>query len=177
MNNLVRPLTTDRSALLVDESDEQFRQLVYDLFTIANHMQTVREGMANRIGVTGPQYSILMAIAEMHDKGGVGVKSVADHLHVTGAFVTSETGKLIKQGLLQKRSAPRDRRRVLLTLTEKGQEAFDAILPELSRINDVFFSSLDKTTFRQLSGTIESMVPYAQAATKLLDPALGRVGK
>ena len=105
------------------------------------------------------------------------MKSVADHLHVTGAFVTSETGKLIKQGLLQKRSDPRDRRRVLLTLTEKGQEAFDAILPELSRINDVFFSSLDKTTFRQLSGTIESMVPYAQAATKLLDPALGRVGK
>lgn len=170
-----RPTTTDREALLVDGSDDLFRQLVYDLFTIANHMQTVREGIAGQIGVTGPQYSILMAIAEMQEKGGAGVKSVAKHLHVSGAFVTSETGKLIKRGLLLKKRDLDDGRRVLLTLTKNGQAIIEKILPELSRINDVFFSSLDETSFIQLARQIENMVPYAQAATKLLDPAIRKI--
>ncbi len=177
MSPFVRHLTTDRLALLAEGSDDKFRQLVYDIFTIANHMQTVRAGMANQIGVTGPQYSILLAVAESQESGGVGVKAVADHLHVSGAFVTSETGKLIKSGLLKKRSDPTDRRRVLLTLTDTGQAAIEKILPELSRINNVFFSSLDEAAFSKMAWAMAEMVPYAQAATKLLDPAIRRIGK
>ena len=158
--------TTSREELLVGGSDAKFRQMVYDLFTISTHMQSVRDHVAVRVGVTGPQYSILLAIAEMQDNVGVGVKRVADHLHVSGAFVTAETGKLLKLGYLVKRPNPEDRRRVRLTLSAKGRHETDQVLAELCRINDIFFGDLDKKAFDKLSEIAASMIDSAKEALR-----------
>ncbi len=156
--------TASREDLLDGGSDARFRQMVYDLFTISTHMQSVRDYVAGRMGVSGPQCSILMAIAEMQGEVGVGVKRVADHLHVSGAFVTAETGKLLKQGYLVKRLNPEDRRRVRLTLSAKGRQETDQMLPELCRLNDIFFGKLDKSSFERLSDIAASMIEPAKAA-------------
>jgi plasmid stabilization system protein ParE len=47
----------------------------------------------------------------------VSVTRVARHLGLSGAFVTVETGKLIKLALLTKQPDPKDRRPVCLRLT------------------------------------------------------------
>tara|TARA_B100000315_G_scaffold250997_1_gene284889 strand:- start:1197 stop:1700 length:504 start_codon:yes stop_codon:yes gene_type:complete len=158
--------STNRAELLEGGSDARFRQLVYDLFTISTHMQSVRDHIAGRIGVTGPQYSILLAIAEMGNDVGVGVKRVAEHLHVSGAFVTAETGKLIKAGYLNKQQDSDDRRAVRLTLSTKGRREIEVVLPELRQVNDVFFSGLNKSEFEALSDIIAGMIDGAEQATE-----------
>ncbi len=158
--------STNRDELLEAGSDVRFRQLVYDLFTISTHMQSVRDHVAERIGVTGPQYSILLAIAEMGNDVGVSVKRVAEHLHVSGAFVTAETGKLIKTGYLNKQQDQDDRRAVRLTLSTKGLTEIERVLPELREINDTFFGSLNKPEFEDLSTIIAGMIGGAERATE-----------
>jgi DNA-binding MarR family transcriptional regulator len=158
--------STSRAALLEEGSDARFRQMVYDLFTISNHMQSVRDHVASRIGVTSPQYGILMAIAEMQGEIGVSVKLLAAHLHVSGAFVTAETGKLLKLGFLEKRPNPNDRRGVRLTLSENGRRKTSQILPELCRINDIFFGELDKKKFEELSVMAADMIGPAKEAVR-----------
>ena len=64
------PATASRQALLEAGSDDRFRQLVYDLLTISVRMETAREHLARRLGVSGPQYSILMAIARLVARHG-----------------------------------------------------------------------------------------------------------
>ena len=91
-------LTIGRPELLRDGSDLAFRQMVSDLFTISARMQTVRDAVAERLGVSGPQSGILLAIWELQGGDGVGVKRIAGHLHVSGAFVTAETGRLARGG-------------------------------------------------------------------------------
>jgi len=158
--------TTSREDLLTQGSDVRFRQMVYDLFTISTHMQSVRDHVASRIGISGPQYSILMAVAEMQNDVGVSVKRVAEHLHVSGAFVTAETGKLLKLGYLEKRPNPEDRRGVRLTLSARGVEVTRLILPELCRINDIFFGGLDKNAFEVLSDIAADMIAPAEEALR-----------
>jgi MarR family transcriptional regulator, organic hydroperoxide resistance regulator len=158
--------TTSREDLLAQGSDARFRQMVYDLFTISTHMQSVRNHMASRIGISGPQYSILMAIAEMQNEIGVSVKRVAEHLHVSGAFVTAEAGKMLKLGYLEKRPNPEDRRGVRLTLSAKGTEETGLILPELCSINDVFFGGLDKNDFEGLADIAANMIAPAEEALR-----------
>src|ERR1700732_5050633 len=110
------PATAARQALLEAGSDDRFRQLVYDLLTISVRMETAREHLARRLGVSGPQYSILMAIARLQERHRVRVGGVAKARHVTSAFIATETGRLARLGLLSKSPNPKDRRGILLAL-------------------------------------------------------------
>ena len=116
----VLPVTVSRGALLEKGSDRRFRTLVSDLFTIAARMEAVREHLGHRLGISGPQYSLLIAVAHLQGGTGVSVGAVAQAMHVSSAFVASETGKMARVGLLLKRANPQDRRGVLLSLAPGG---------------------------------------------------------
>ena len=84
------PTTASWPALLEKGSDDRFRRLVYDLLTIASRMTTVREHLGARMGISAPQYSLLMAVGQFQGACGVGVTAVAKVLHVSSAFVATE---------------------------------------------------------------------------------------
>ena len=58
------PPTVSRNALLEKGSDECFRRLIYDLLTVTSRMAMVREYLGERMGISAPQYSLLMAIGQ-----------------------------------------------------------------------------------------------------------------
>jgi DNA-binding MarR family transcriptional regulator len=166
------PVTTTRPELLPDGSGERFRQLVNDLFMIAVRMDAVRGRFSDMLGVTPPQYVILITVAQLEAAGaGTTVRAVAEHTHVSGAFVTAETGKLARMGLVAKRPNPRDGRSVLVTLTAKGRRALAAALPNIRAVNDVFFGKLGAEDFERLSAAAARIVE-ASAAAVLLAHAL-----
>ena len=80
---------------------------------------------------------------------------VAGHLHISGAFVTIETGKLLKLGLLTKRPDPKDRRRMCLGVTPKGAELLQRLAPSQAQVNDVLFGFLDAAQFRQFRSLVD----------------------
>ena len=108
----ILPPTVSRDVLLESGSDRRFRSLVADLFTISARMEIVRERLGRKLGITGPQYSLIVAIARLQASGGVSVGAVAQALHVSSAFVATETGKLVRRRFLAKRTNPLDRRGV-----------------------------------------------------------------
>ena len=108
-------------------SDRRFRALVNDLFTIASRMEIVRTHLGARMGISGPQYSVLLAVAHLQGEHGVSVGTVAQAMHVSSAFIASETGKLARRGLLLKRPNPDDRRSMLLSLAPAGRLKIDRI--------------------------------------------------
>ena len=162
------PATASRQALLEAGSDDRFRQLVYDLLTISVRMETAREHLARRLGVSGPQYSILMAIARLQDRHGVRVGGVAKALHVTSAFIATETGKLARLGLLSKSPNPKDRRGILLALTPRGQAALVKLGPEIRAVNDDFFKPLDRAGFQALASTAAALVESSSRVERRL---------
>ena len=64
----VLPPTVSRGALLETGSDRRFRTLVNDLFTIASRMEIVRAHLGRRMGISGPQYSVLIAVAHLQGR-------------------------------------------------------------------------------------------------------------
>lgn len=162
------PATASRQVLLEAGSDDRFRQLVYDLLTISVRMETAREHLARRLGVSGPQYSILMAIARLQDRHGVRVGGVAKALHVTSAFIATETGRLARLGLLSKSPNPKDRRGILLALTPRGQAALVKLGPEIRAVNDDFFKPLDRAGFQALASTAAALVESSSRVERRL---------
>ena len=104
------------------QPDGTFRQLLYDIHVVAGLLESAREYLAGRLGVSSSQYNIIMVVARQGAENGVSVSDVATRLGVTGAFVTNEVKKLVKDGFIHKKPNYNDRRSVLLSLTPDGYE-------------------------------------------------------
>jgi DNA-binding MarR family transcriptional regulator len=179
----VLPATVSREALIEKGSDRRFRALVADFLTIASRMELVREHLGRRLGISGPQYSLVVAVAHLQGATGVSVGTVAQMLHVSSAFVASESGKLARRGFLLKRTNPIDRRGVLLSVAPEGRLKIDRLSTEICAVNDLFFGALDGAAFRALSsaaaalvGSSSKAVHYISSAKGTPQPALSRVG-
>ena len=167
------PLTATSPILVSGKSDHSLRKLLYDFFTVSARMETVRRYLGERVNITVPQYSIIMAVAELQGKSGVSVGRVGEYLHVTGPFVTMELGKLIKKGFLEKNPDLQDKRLSLLTLSPEGAKALQSLVPGLQQINDVFFELDSRAEFERLCKTLDKLVGNSQRALALINATRG----
>lgn len=161
------PLTTSRPELLVEGRDREFRHLVHSLFGFAALHERIRAGHAQTIGLAGIEYTVLISIAHLSQDGGVNVKTVADHLYLSGAFITAVTGRLLAHGFIEKKTDPGDRRRVTLTVSTKGRAALERLAPIQRQVNDVEFGALTREEFDLLGGIMDRLIESGGRAVAL----------
>jgi DNA-binding MarR family transcriptional regulator len=170
------PLTVSRPELLSDGTDQDFRHLVHSLFGFAAHHERIRSGHARVIGLAGIEYTVLISIAHLAQQREVNVKTVADHLYVSGAFITSVIGRLIKRKLVEKAVDPNDRRRVTLAVSAKGRSALERLAPIQRQVNDVEFGCLSRGEFETLTALIERLIDSGARAVALQNYLLSSLG-
>ena len=129
-------LTISRPELLSEGRDRQFRHLVHGLFGFAAHHERIRSGHARVIGLAGIEYTVLIAIAHLSQDGDVNVKTVADHLYLSGTFITAVVGRLLRHCLVIKKIDASDRRRVTLTVSAQGRAALERLAPIQRKVNE-----------------------------------------
>jgi DNA-binding MarR family transcriptional regulator len=161
------PLTVTRPELLNDDTDRDFRKLVHNIFAFMARHEAIRDGHARQIGLAGIEYTILISIGHLALDGDVNVKTVADHLHMSGAFITTVTSKLQGLGLVEKTQDSVDRRRISLVTTEKGKSLLRRLAPYQREINDVEFGSLSREEFQFLSKIFETLIVSGDEAVAL----------
>jgi len=168
------PNTVNREELLVGGSDFEFRQFVHDSLGFSARLLAVRDGFAKLLGISGPQYTILISVAHLVERGPVTVSGIANHLHLSGSFVTTESNKLAKRGLVSKVADEADRRRVLLEVTDEGNRRLHHLAEIQAQVNDVHFGALSRETFDQVRTIMPELVESTDMALSLLDH-LGRM--
>lgn len=152
------PLTITRRALLVRGSDVEFRRLIYRLLLVEERLRHVRAFLGKRIGLTGPQYTLLITVAYLQGATGITVQSLARDLRVTSAFITGESRRLIERGLLAKRRNPHDSRSTLMSVTAGGRRRISELVPELRTVNDAFFSRVSAQSFRHAQRFLDQLL-------------------
>ncbi|WP_162300738.1 MarR family winged helix-turn-helix transcriptional regulator [Alkalilacustris brevis] len=163
-------LTVSLPGLLHEGSDARFRAMLHNLLAFAARLEQVRGRFGAMVGLSGSQYTVLISIRHLQVKaGGVGIKAIADHLSLSGAFVTSETNKLIKLELVTKRPNPEDARRVLLSITPKAAQLLDGLAPVQREINDVLFEPLDGLDMALVCRLAEGLRHSSERALMLTD--------
>jgi MarR family transcriptional regulator, organic hydroperoxide resistance regulator len=167
-SNVPAPLTISRPELLINGSDRNFRRLVHGLFGFLARHEAVRSGHAARIGLVGIEYTVLISIRHLAvEETDVSVNRVAEHLFLSGAFVTTVTNKLVKRGLIHKLPDPNDRRRVRLEVAEKGNALLAELAPVQRQVNDVQFGCLSRAEFLHLLDMTERLIDCSNRAIHL----------
>jgi DNA-binding MarR family transcriptional regulator len=152
------PLTITRRALLVGGSDTEFRRLIYRLIVVEERLRRARDFLARRIGLSGPQYTLLITVAYLQGESGIAMRALARNLRVSSAFITAESQRLIDRGLLAKRPNPHDSRSTLISVTAAGRRRLEALVPELRHINDAFFGHVSAQSFRHAMRFLEQLL-------------------
>ncbi len=171
------PLTIGLSNLLLDGSDARFREMLHNLLAFAGRLESIRARMGAMVGLSGSQYTVLISIRQLQGATGVGVKALAGHLSLSGPFVTSETNKLIKQGLVSKRPNPEDARRVLLSITSEAADLLNGLAPVQREINDVLFEPLEEMDFNLVCELAGGLRGSSERALMLSDYLLQVEGR
>jgi len=164
------PLTVSRPALLQDGADVAFRELLHDMLAFAAVIEEVRDRLGSLIGLSGTQYTMLTSIARLRGRiPDLGVNQLADHLHLSGAFVTLEVNKLVAAGLVTKSVNPEDRRRVVLAVTAEAERRLTELVRVQVPANDALFEPLSAQEFKALRTIMAKLAAPGDRAVRLVD--------
>lgn len=163
------PLSISRPELLSDGSDREFRRLIHRMLIESARLAAIRQAIADRIGVTGTQYTIMMSILHLQDGEGISISALADYLEVTGPHVTALVGKLASRGYVRKTVNPKDRRGVLVRLTPMGRKRLLQAFDFIRNVNDRLFAGLSRDEFRAAAGFNAKFIQNTQATLDWID--------
>jgi DNA-binding MarR family transcriptional regulator len=166
------PLTVSHPSLLVDNSDDTFRQVIYTFVEVLGRLTICREAFGRAIGLTGSQFAVLFGVAYRQGEHGVTIKRLAQYVHLAPTHVTTEVGRLIRGGLIAKRAANDDRRSVLVSLTEGGEKTVMSVAPFVTQVNDVLFegmTSADLASAESLFSRLSRNSEFALAQLKVAE--------
>lgn len=157
-------LTITHPAFLPDGTDADFRVLINRLLYFSTRLLSVRDGFGSLVGLSGIQYSILMSVKALSTEDEVTVNQLADHLHLSGSFITIETGKLQNQGLLKKRRHALDGRKIVLSITREGKKVLTQLTQTQQTINDLLFVNLTAAEAKVLANVAGRLVTNVDSA-------------
>ena len=138
------------SQLLI-ETLELFRQVMFPLWHITRSQ--IHNMATGEYGITSSQFHTIRHIS----KGDASVSALAECMHVSRPNISRAVDELVKNGLVNRKRDPDDRRNVQLSLTDKGKKMINDLHERYGRILADQFSILTDEELRTLSSALESM--------------------
>ncbi len=140
----------NKSQLLI-ETLELFRQVMLPLWHITRSQ--IHDMATGEYGITSSQFHTIRHIS----KGDASVSVLADCMHVSRPNISRAVDELVKNGLVNRKRDPDDRRNVQLSLTDKGKKMIKDLHNRYGRILADQFSILTDEELRTLSSALVSM--------------------
>ncbi len=127
----------------VKKDQDAIRRFSWEIASISAHLEELRHFWAKTLGISGPQWMIIMALAD-HDQGeGVAVNVVSKMLHVDPSFVTTQSKLLEKKGFVRRKTATEEARIVKMSLTDKTSKHMANLAAQQESLNQFIFTEFD----------------------------------
>ncbi len=143
---------TDR---LAQPDDVLVREFVWDIISINVHLEEIRSIWARNLGITSPQWLILMAVNDLDRGKGASVRAVSTKLHVDPSFVTTQTKNLEKNGFVRRIPSEEDGRVVLMSLTDKASKQIASLYAKQSTAEGFIFSDFSESELRNITDKLD----------------------
>jgi MarR family transcriptional regulator, organic hydroperoxide resistance regulator len=125
------------------KNQDNIKRFTWVIASINVHLEELRYFWAKTLGISGPQWMILMALADMDQDDGVPVNVVSKKLHVDSSFITTQSKLLEKKGFLRRKSSTEDARIVQMSLTDKTYKHLASLASQQEALNDFIFAEFN----------------------------------
>ncbi|MGY3361812.1 DNA-binding MarR family transcriptional regulator [Bradyrhizobium sp. GM0.4] len=155
-----------------EQFDRAVRDLIWNIVEIHSQLEEIHKGWAELLGITEPQWLILMAIDELDDGRGVSGIAVANKLRIHPAFVTNQTKKLEQMELLARIISPDDARFLQMSLTQKARAEMAKLSDKRRALNSTMLTGLDEESLDYLNKRLTSIAKNSRLAHQKLSLGL-----
>lgn len=131
------------------------QQLCFSLYAAARAAQQVYRPLLDELGLTYPQYLVLLALWE---QDGLGVSELGERLYLDSGTLSPLLRRLEARGAVERRRTSRDGRQVTIHLTDEGDSLRGPCRAVQDRLSagaaggqDVGLSPQDLDTLRDLA--------------------------
>lgn len=142
---------------MASKNQETIRRFAWVINSVGVHLEELRYFWAKTLGISGPQWMILMALADLDQKDGVPVNVVSKKLHVDSSFVTTQSKLLEKKGFLRRKTSTEDARIVQMSLTDKTYKQLAGLAAQQETLNEFVFAELSDKQLGELIDTLSSL--------------------
>jgi MarR family transcriptional regulator, organic hydroperoxide resistance regulator len=168
---MASPLTMSKPTNNDDASDrnqEVVRQFLWDIASINVHLDEIRHFWAKELGISGPQWMILMAVGDLDSGNGVPVKDVSAMLHVDPSFVTTQSKMLEKNGFMRRVPSRQDARVVLMSLSDKASKKIAMLASRRDSLSEFVLADFDNEALQDISSQLGKLKSRLQKAAGML---------
>jgi MarR family transcriptional regulator, organic hydroperoxide resistance regulator len=133
------------------------KRFTWEIASINVHLQELRYFWAKALGISGPQWMILMALADLDQGEGVAVKVVSKMLHVDSSFVTTQSKMLEKKGFMRRKTSKGDGRIVQMSLTDKSYKHIANLASQQDALNEFIFAEFSDRELAEFTGKLAAL--------------------
>jgi MarR family transcriptional regulator, organic hydroperoxide resistance regulator len=153
----VGPVRRASSRGTTGKDQDVIRRLTWVIASISVRLEELRYFWGKTLGISGPQWMILMALAEIDQDDGVPVNVVSKKLHVDSSFVTTQSKLLEKGGFIRRKTSTEDGRIVQMSLTDKTYKHLASLAAQQEALNEFIFSEFDDRELGELTDKLAAL--------------------
>ncbi len=147
----------ESSLALFPGVDPETEAAVDRIHKLSKHIKRSTEGEVARFGLNAGAFYALLKLRIAPDQQ-MSAGDLAELLDLSTGAMTNRLDGLEEQGLITRERAAADRRSVLVTMTEKGQEVLVNAVETAGKEEHAVFAVLSETQHRQLNALLRRLV-------------------
>lgn len=151
-----------------EQLDRAARDFIWNIVEIHSQLDEIHKRWAQLLGITEPQWLILMAIDELDEGRGVSGIAVANKLRIHPGFVTNQTKRLESMQFLARVPSPDDARFLQMSLTEKARAEIAKLSIKREALNSTMFDGLDEASIDYLNKRLAAIAKGSRLASQKL---------
>lgn len=105
-------------------------------------------------------------LASLHERDGRNIAELAEHTATDRSNLGRAIGAMDKEGLVERRPAPKDRRNTLIFLTAPGRRKYDAVVPIVRSVADQLLAGMTAAEADQAVALLQRMLANAHRPSR-----------
>ena len=118
-------------------------------------------------GITNPTFTMLVTLVRINSPGGISQRRLANEMRLTPGTVSARVDRLVADGLVTRTPDPADKRGSLVTLTGRGRDVFEAVVPAHLANQVRLLGSLDPGEQATLAGLLRKLLVAFEGSAEL----------
>ncbi|UVO30548.1 MarR family winged helix-turn-helix transcriptional regulator [Bradyrhizobium arachidis] len=151
-----------------EQLDRAVSEFIWNIVEVNSQLEEIHKTWAQLLGITEPQWLILMAVDELDEGRGVSGIAVANKLRIHPAFVTNQTKKLEAMELLSRVTSPDDARYLRISLTQKAQAEIRKLSIKRQSLNATMLDGLDEESLHYVNKRLILIAKNSRLASQKL---------
>lgn len=129
------------------------------IFLTSKSMENAAEcEIKSKLGLTSSQWKVILALNSFD---GLSQRELADRIYVDGSTLVPVIDKMEKNGLLERKSDPKDRRHNRLYLTKKSESIVDSIIETVLQLRKTLYKGLSKDDLESMRPKLKRIIGNA----------------